>query len=134
MVKCLFICVYPKRGFNNISRKNFSELTLGNLQAAITKGLIDNSKKITESELNASGIVKKIKDGVKILNKGEIKDKIDISVTKATQSSIKLIESLGGKIEILEKSKEKKEIKKQPEEKEISKEAVETSTKDSADK
>ena len=38
----------PKRGFNNISRKNFSELTLGNLQAAITKGLIDKSKKITE--------------------------------------------------------------------------------------
>ena len=68
------------------------------------------------------------------LNKGEIKDKIDISVTKATQSSIKLIESLGGKIEILETVKEKREIKKQPEEKEISKEAVETSTKDSADK
>ena len=124
----------PKRGFNNISRKNFSELTLGNLQKAITKGLIDSSKKITELELRASGIVKKTQDGVKILNKGEIKDKIDISVTKATQSSIKLIESLGGKIEILEKSKEKKEIKKQPEEKEISKEAVETSTKDSADK
>ena len=124
----------PKRGFNNISRKNFSELTLGNLQAAITKGLIDSSKKITEVELNASGIVKKSSDGVKILNKGEIKDKIDISVTKATQSSIKLIESLGGKIEILEKAKEKKEIKEQPEEKKISKEAVETSTKDSADK
>ena len=121
----------PKRGFNNISRKNFSELTLGNLQAAITKGLIDSSKKITEVELNASGIVKKSRDGVKILNKGEIKDKIDISVTKATQSSIKLIESLGGKIEILEKVKK---IKEQPEEKEISKEAVETSTKDSADK
>jgi hypothetical protein len=41
---------------------------------------------------------------------------------------------LGGKIEILETVKEKREIKKQPEEKEISKEAVETSTKDSADK
>ena len=121
----------PKRGFNNISRKNFSELTLGNLQAAITKGLIDSSKKITEAELNASGIVKKSSDGIKILNKGEIKDKIDISVTKATQSSINLIESLGGKIEILEKVKE---IKEKPEKKEISKEAVETSTKDSADK
>ena len=121
----------PKRGFNNISRKNFSELTLGNLQAAITKGLIDISKKITEVELKASGIVKKSNDGIKILNKGEIKDKIDISVTKATQSSIKLIEGLGGKIEILEKTKERKE---QPKEKEISKEAVETSTKDSADK
>ena len=121
----------PKRGFNNISRKNFSELTLGNLQAAITKGLIDSSKKITEVELNASGIVKKSNDGIKILNKGEIKDKIDISVTKASQSSIKLIESLGGKIEILEKVKE---IKEKPKKKEISKEAVETSTKDSADK
>ena len=71
--------------------------------------------------------------GVKI-NKGEIKDKIDISVSKATQSSIKLIESLGGKIDLLEKSKEKKDLKKQPEEKEISKEAAETSIKDSADK
>ena len=121
----------PKRGFNNISRRKFSELTLGNLQAAITKGLIDGSKKITELELNASGITKKSKDGVKILNKGTIKDKIDISVTKASKSSIKLIESLGGKIEILEKTKE---IKKQSEEKVINKEAVETSTKDSADK
>ena len=124
----------PKRGFNNISRKDFAELTLGNLQAAIKKGLIDSSKKITEVELCSSGIVKKSKDGVKILNKVEIKDKIDISVSKATQSSIKLIESLGGKIELLEKAKEKKDLKKQPEEKEISKEAAETSIKDSADK
>ena len=132
-VKCQFICVYQKRGFNNISRKDFAELTLGNLQAAIKKGLIDSSKKITEVELCSSGIVKKSKDGVKILNKGEIKDKIDISVSKATQSSIKLIESLGGKIELLEKAKEK-DLKKQPEEKEISKEAAETSIKDSVDK
>ena len=44
------------------------------------------------------------------------------------------IESLGGKIELLEKTKEKKDLKKQPEEKEISKEAAETSIKDSADK
>ena len=124
----------PKRGFNNISRKDFAELTLGNLQAAIKKGLIDSSKKITEVELCSSGIVKKSKDGIKILNKGEIKDKIDISVSKATQSSIKLIESLGGKIELLKKTNEKKESKKQSEEKEISKEAAETSIKDSADK
>ena len=124
----------PKRGFNNISRKDFAELTLGNLQAAIKKGLIDSSKKITEAELRSSGIVKKSRDGIKILNKGEIKDKVDISVSKATQSSIKLIESLGGKIELLKKTNEKKELKKQSEEKEISKEAAETSIKDSADK
>ena len=72
----------------------------------------------------------------KINSKGciVIKDKIDISVSKATQSSIKIIESLGGKIELLEKTKEKKDLKKQPEEKEISIEAAETSIKDSADK
>ena len=49
----------PKRGFNNFTRKDFAELTLGNLQSAITKGLIDKNNPITEVELNAAGIVKK---------------------------------------------------------------------------
>ena len=90
----------PKRGFNNISRKNFSELTLGNLQAAITKGLIDGSKKITEVELNASGIVKKSRDGVKILNKGEIKDKINIEANLASKSAVNKLEKIGGSIQL----------------------------------
>ena len=59
----------PKRGFNNYTRKYFAELTLGNLQNAITKGLIDKNKIITEVELNAAGIVKKSKAGIKLLNK-----------------------------------------------------------------
>ena len=125
----------PKRGFNNISRKNFSELTLGNLQAAITKGLIDKSKKITEVELNLSGIVKKSKDGIKILNKGEIKDKINISVSKATKSSIEIIENLGGKIEILKKdNKIEAKSKKKSDKNNSNKEAAESSSKESVDK
>ena len=102
----------PKRGFNNYTRKDFAELTLGNLQNAITKGIIDKSKPITEIELNASGIVKKSKDGIKLLNKGELKEKIEISLSKATKSCIQTIESLGGKIEVLEKPKVKRIRKK----------------------
>jgi large subunit ribosomal protein L15 len=102
----------PKRGFNNYTRKEFAELTLGNLQAAISKGVVDASKPITELELNAAGIVKKSKDGIKLLNKGEIKEKIEISLSKATKSCIKIIEDLGGKIETLEKPKVKRIRKK----------------------
>ena len=120
----------PKRGFNNFTRKDFAELTLGNLQNAITKGLIDKNKIITEVELNAAGIVKKSKAGIKLLNKGELKDKIEISLSKATKPCIKIIEGLGGKISILEVPKVKRVRKKNhtsEEEKEIKVESVSSS-------
>ena len=142
----------PKRGFNNFTRKDFAELTLGNLQNAITKGLIDKSKAITEVELNAAGIVKKSKAGIKLLNKGELKDKIEISLSKATKSCINIIEGLGGKVSVLEVpkvkrvrkkddvSEEKKEIKvesvssSQDSEEVKNKEVAESSTQETADK
>ena len=102
----------PKRGFNNFTRKEFAELTLGNLQNAIKKGLIDISKPITEKEINEAGIVKKSKDGIKLLNKGEMNEKIQISLSKATKSCVKIIEGLGGKIEVLELPKVKRIRKK----------------------
>ena len=142
----------PKRGFNNFTRKDFAELTLGNLQNAITKGLIDKNNPITEVELNAAGIVKKSKAGIKLLNKGDLKDKIEISLSKATKSCVKVIEELGGKVSILEVPKVKRIRKKDgihEEEKEIkaesapssqdseeikNKEVAESSTQETADK
>jgi len=142
----------PKRGFNNFTRKDFAELTLGNLQNAITKGLIDKNNPITELELNAAGIVKKSKAGIKLLNKGDLKDKIEISLSKATKSCVKVIEELGGKVSILELPKVKRIRKKDgthEEEKEIkaestpssqdseeikNKEVAESSTQETADK
>ena len=142
----------PKRGFNNFTRKDFAELTLGNLQNAITKGLIDKNNPITEVELNAAGIVKKSKAGIKLLNKGDLKDKIEISLSKATKSCVKVIEELAGKVSILEVPKVKRIRKKDgthEEEKEIkaesapssqdseeikNKEVAESSTQETADK
>lgn len=139
----------PKRGFNNFTRKDFAELTLGNLQNAITKGLIDKNKAITEVELNAAGIVKKSKAGIKLLNKGELKDKIEISLSKATKSCINIIEGLGGKVSILEVPKVKRVRKKddvsevikvesvsssQDSEEVKNKEVAESSTQETADK
>jgi large subunit ribosomal protein L15 len=101
----------PKRGFNNYTKKSYSELTLGNLQRAIDKGLIDIKKKIDEKDLVDSGIAKNYPDGIKLLNKGDINSKIEITVTKATESSIKVIEGLGGSITILHKPKPKRNRK-----------------------
>ena len=101
----------PKRGFNNYTKKSYSELTLGNLQRAIDKGLIDIKKKIDEKDLVDSGIAKNYPDGIKLLNKGDINSKIEITVTKATESSIKVIEGLGGSIAILHKPKPKRNRK-----------------------
>ena len=101
----------PKRGFNNYTKKSYSELTLGNLQRAIDKGLIDIKKKIDEKDLVDSGIAKNYPDGIKLLNKGDINSKIEITVTKATESSIKVIEGLGGSITILHKPKLKRNRK-----------------------
>ena len=142
----------PKRGFNNFTRKDFAELTLGNLQNAITKGLIDKNNPITEVELNAAGIVKKSKAGITLLNKGDLKDKIEISLSKATKYCVKVIEELGGQVSILEVPKVKRIRKKDgthEEEKEIkaesapssqnseeikNKEVAESSTQETADK
>ncbi len=56
----------PKRGFNNPFTKDYAELTLGNLEAAVAKGKIDAKKPVTEEVLRASGMVKKGRDGVRL--------------------------------------------------------------------
>ena len=56
----------PKRGFNNPFTKDYAELTLGNLEAAVAKGKIDAKKPVTEEVLRASGMVKKGRHGVRL--------------------------------------------------------------------
>ena len=101
----------PKRGFNNYTKKTYTEITTGKLQSFVDKGLISADKAITEKDIFDNCKVKKSPNGIKLLNKGEIKSKISISVSKATQSTVKLIEKLGGDISILEEPKQKRNRK-----------------------
>jgi large subunit ribosomal protein L15 len=62
----------PKRGFNNIFRKNYVEVNLGRLQAAIDSGKLDASKPVDAAALVGAGVISKMRDGVRILAKGEV--------------------------------------------------------------
>ncbi len=90
----------PKRGFNNPFTKDYAELTLGNLEAAVAKGKIDAKKPVTEAVLRASGMVKKSRHGVRLLAKGELKAKLTIEVTGASKRAIAAVEKAGGGITV----------------------------------
>lgn len=101
----------PKRGFNNYTKKKYTEITTGKLQSYIDNGLLKSDKEITENDFVSSCNIKKSSNGFKLLNKGELKSKINLSISKATKSSIELIENLGGTVNILETPKEKRNRK-----------------------
>ena len=101
----------PKRGFNNFTKKKYTEITTGKLQSYIDNGLLKIDKEITEDDFISSCAIKKSPNGFKLLNKGDLKSKINISISKATKSSIELIQSLGGAINILETPKTKRNRK-----------------------
>ena len=86
----------PKRGFNNPFTKDFAELSIGNLERAVAKGKIDAKKPITEAVLRTSGLVKKSRDGVRLLAPGALKTKLTIEVTGATKGAIAAVEKAGG--------------------------------------
>lgn len=98
----------PKRGFNNIFAKDYAELNLGRLQAAIESGKVDAKQPITNETLAAAGVVAKSKDGVRVLGKGELKAKVELTVAGASKSAIAAIEKAGGKVTLTAKPKKEK--------------------------
>jgi len=89
----------PKRGFNNIFRKNYVEVNLGRLQTAIDAGKLDASKPVDITALLGAGVISKPRDGVRILAKGELKaKKVEIHAAGASKAAIAAVEATGGKI------------------------------------
>lgn len=89
----------PKRGFNNIFRKNYVEVNLGRLQAAIDSGKLDASKPVNAAALVGAGVISKVRDGVRILAKGELTaKKVEIHAAGASKAAVEVVEKAGGKI------------------------------------
>ena len=96
----------PKRGFTNIFARELVELTLGRLQEAIDSKKLDAKGVIDEDVLVKSGVIRRKRDGVRLLGTGELKAKIDLKISGgATKSAIAAVEKAGGKIEIVEPAK-----------------------------
>ena len=83
----------PKRGFNNPFRKEFAEVNLWRLAQAIEAGKLDPKKAIDGDVLVAAGVIRRKKDGVRLLGKGELKAAIQLTVYSASESAIKAIEA-----------------------------------------
>lgn len=91
----------PKRGFTNIFALKFAEVNIGRLQEAIDAGKIDSKKAINGEALVTAGLIRRVRDGIRLLGKGEIKAKISIEVAGATKSAIAAIEKAGGSVKVL---------------------------------
>jgi large subunit ribosomal protein L15 len=92
----------PKRGFKNspFARK-LNEVNLGRLQRAIDAGKLDPAGKIDAAALVKAGVLRRAKDGVRLLGDGELKAKVALSVFGASKSAIAAVEKAGGTVEIL---------------------------------
>jgi large subunit ribosomal protein L15 len=88
----------PKRGFHNPFRQSFQVVNLGRLQRAIDAGKIDAAKPVTGEALRAAGVIGKVRDGVRLLAKGEITSKLMIEVDGASKAAIAAVEKAGGKV------------------------------------
>jgi len=90
----------PKRGFTSTNKKDFQVLNLGRLQGAIEAKKLDAKKPIDVAALVEAGIVGKVADGVRLLAKGELTAKVDITVTGASKGAVEAVEKAGGKVTI----------------------------------
>jgi large subunit ribosomal protein L15 len=92
----------PKRGFKNVMfARKLNEVNLGRIQDAIDAGKLDAGQKIDAAALVAAGVLRRAKDGVRLLGNGEIKAKVALAVFGASKSAVAAVEKAGGSVEIL---------------------------------
>ena len=84
----------PKRGFNNIHAKNYTEVTLTMLNKATTED-------VTAESLIQDGIIRKANDGIVIIATGNLEKKVNVKAVKFTKAAKEKIEALGGKAEVI---------------------------------
>ncbi len=113
----------PKRGFNNIFRLTFAEINLGRIQKAIDDKILAADKEINAIALMEAGLIKNMRDGIRLLGNGAFSSKAVIRVTGATKSAVAAVEKAGGQV-IVEPKKEtvlKKGVKTSKKEKAVKK-------------
>jgi len=85
----------PKRGFKNIFKKEFAIVNLDIIDA------LKDDAVITPELLIEKGVIKKMKDGLKVLAKGSIQRPVTIKANAFSTSAAAKIEAAGGKTEVI---------------------------------
>jgi large subunit ribosomal protein L15 len=96
----------PKRGFNNVFALDLVEINLDRVQDAIDSGKLDTSGVVNAEALVKSGALRRARDGVRLLGRGEIKAKVAFELHGASKSAIAAVEKAGGSVKVLAPKKE----------------------------
>ncbi|RWG30121.1 50S ribosomal protein L15 [Mesorhizobium sp.] len=92
----------PKRGFNNLFAKSFTVVSLARIQAAVDAKKLDAKETVTAETLITAGVIRRAKDGVRVLSDGELKAKLSFGVAGASKAAIEKIEKAGGSVKLPE--------------------------------
>ena len=88
----------PKRGFNNPFALEFAEVNLWRLEQAVAAGKLDAKAPVDAAALVAAGVIRRELDGVKLLGKGELKAKLNLTVYAASAAAKAAVEKAGGSV------------------------------------
>lgn len=88
----------PKRGFNKPNRLRFAEVNVGRLQQAVDAGKIDATSPLDAKALAAAGVIRRVRDGVRLLARGDLKTGLTLEVAGASKAAIAAVEKAGGKV------------------------------------
>ena len=91
----------PKRGFNNIFAKDYNEVGLDRVQAAIDAGRLDGKAQVDAAALKAAGVIRREKDGVRLLANGELKAAVSFEVNGASKTAVAAVEKAGGQVKLI---------------------------------
>src|SRR3981081_2114879 len=97
----------PKRCFTNIFAKKLNEVKLGRVQDAIEAGKLDPKDTVDSAALVRAGVLRRAKEGVRLLGSGEIKAKLNFEVHGASKSAVAAVEKAGGSVKVLAPPKPK---------------------------
>ncbi|MCV3241684.1 50S ribosomal protein L15 [Mesorhizobium sp. ZC-5] len=94
----------PKRGFKNIFAKDFNTVSLARVQAAVDAKKLDAKETVTVESLIKAGVLRRAKDGVRLLGDGELKAKLAFDIAGASKTAIEKVEKAGGSVKLPEQA------------------------------
>jgi large subunit ribosomal protein L15 len=101
----------PKRGFNKPNRLEYAVINLATLERAFESGKIDGKKTLDAAALVEAKIVRRARDGVRLLAKGSLTKKVSLELAGASAAAIAAVEKAGGTVKVIEKKVFEKKAK-----------------------
>ncbi len=88
----------PKGGFTNVFKPDYVVVNVGSLQRAIDAGKLDPTRTVDAEAMIRAGLVRRVRDGVRLLAKGQLSAALTVEVVGASQAAQAAVEKAGGKI------------------------------------